>query len=244
MSPLFALSPPLLVLVVALPMAAAAQTGIDRRRGHDRGARPAAAARHCRHQGVRHTAARRGDRRRRRRRAGQRGGHAHRREGAHAVSGSAGDQRAAAGSCRACSWHGRAPRPRPRARTRCCTRPTPSRTAAARSSTSACRCPAWSSRGRLNGPGLVRLTCNTHTWMRGFIVVTDEMGAVSRRRRAVRAGRRSARHLRAQGVARDAQGAPDQGHRHGRRNRRRQNRLDALSPPGQRHGTAFVEWAR
>lgn len=31
----------------------------------------------------------------------------------------------------------------------------------------------------LNGLGLVRLTCNTHTWMRGFIVVTDEMGAVS-----------------------------------------------------------------
>ena len=31
----------------------------------------------------------------------------------------------------------------------------------------------------LAGPGLVRVTCNTHTWMRGFIVVTDEMGAVS-----------------------------------------------------------------
>ena len=31
----------------------------------------------------------------------------------------------------------------------------------------------------LNGPGLVRITCNTHTWMRGFIVVTDEMGAVT-----------------------------------------------------------------
>ena len=25
----------------------------------------------------------------------------------------------------------------------------------------------------------MRITCNTHTWMRGFIVVTDEMGAVS-----------------------------------------------------------------
>ena len=37
----------------------------------------------------------------------------------------------------------------------------------------------------LNGPGLVRLTCNTHTWMRGFIVVTDEMAAVTRRRRTV-----------------------------------------------------------
>jgi len=31
----------------------------------------------------------------------------------------------------------------------------------------------------LAGPGLVRITCNTHTWMRGFIVVTDEMGVVS-----------------------------------------------------------------
>ena len=31
----------------------------------------------------------------------------------------------------------------------------------------------------LNGAGLVRLTCNTHTWMRGFIVVTDDMAAVS-----------------------------------------------------------------
>lgn len=31
----------------------------------------------------------------------------------------------------------------------------------------------------LNGIGLVRITCNTHTWMRGFIVVTDEMAAVS-----------------------------------------------------------------
>ena len=31
----------------------------------------------------------------------------------------------------------------------------------------------------LNGVGLVRITCNTHTWMRGFIVVTDEMAVVS-----------------------------------------------------------------
>jgi hypothetical protein len=31
----------------------------------------------------------------------------------------------------------------------------------------------------LNGLGLVRLTCNTHTWMRGFIVVTDELAAVT-----------------------------------------------------------------
>jgi hypothetical protein len=33
----------------------------------------------------------------------------------------------------------------------------------------------------LNGAGLVRLTCNTHTWMRGFIVVTDDMAMVSGR---------------------------------------------------------------
>jgi hypothetical protein len=31
----------------------------------------------------------------------------------------------------------------------------------------------------LNGAGLVRITCNTHQWMRGFIVVTDEMAVVS-----------------------------------------------------------------
>ena len=31
----------------------------------------------------------------------------------------------------------------------------------------------------LNGAGLVRITCNTHPWMRGFIVVTDDMAAVS-----------------------------------------------------------------
>lgn len=31
----------------------------------------------------------------------------------------------------------------------------------------------------LNGPGLVRITCNTHTWMRGYIVVTDELAAVT-----------------------------------------------------------------
>lgn len=31
----------------------------------------------------------------------------------------------------------------------------------------------------LNGAGLVRITCNTHTWMRGFIVVTDDMAAVT-----------------------------------------------------------------
>lgn len=31
----------------------------------------------------------------------------------------------------------------------------------------------------LNGPGLVRITCNTHTWMRGFIVVTTDVAAVT-----------------------------------------------------------------
>jgi Carboxypeptidase regulatory-like domain len=29
------------------------------------------------------------------------------------------------------------------------------------------------------GTGLVRLTCNTHPWMRGFVVVTDDMAAIS-----------------------------------------------------------------
>ena len=29
------------------------------------------------------------------------------------------------------------------------------------------------------GPGLVRITCNTHQWMRGFVVVTDEMAVVT-----------------------------------------------------------------
>jgi len=31
----------------------------------------------------------------------------------------------------------------------------------------------------LAGPGIVRLVCNTHPWMRGYIVVTDEMTAVT-----------------------------------------------------------------
>lgn len=31
----------------------------------------------------------------------------------------------------------------------------------------------------LNGAGLVRVVCNTHPWMRGYIVVTEEMAAVS-----------------------------------------------------------------
>ena len=31
----------------------------------------------------------------------------------------------------------------------------------------------------LNGAGLVRITCNTHQWMRGFIMVTDERAAVT-----------------------------------------------------------------
>ncbi len=29
------------------------------------------------------------------------------------------------------------------------------------------------------GPGLVRLVCNTHPWMRGYIIVSDDMTAVS-----------------------------------------------------------------
>jgi len=31
----------------------------------------------------------------------------------------------------------------------------------------------------IGGAGVVRLTCNTHPWMRGFIVVTDDMAAVT-----------------------------------------------------------------
>ncbi len=31
----------------------------------------------------------------------------------------------------------------------------------------------------LNGAGLVRITCNTHQWMRGFITVTDDLAAVT-----------------------------------------------------------------
>lgn len=31
----------------------------------------------------------------------------------------------------------------------------------------------------IGGAGVVRLTCNTHPWMRGVIVVTDEMAAVT-----------------------------------------------------------------
>ncbi|MEZ5294411.1 MAG: carboxypeptidase regulatory-like domain-containing protein [Vicinamibacterales bacterium] len=31
----------------------------------------------------------------------------------------------------------------------------------------------------LNGPGLVRITCNTHTWMRGYIIVTEDAAAVT-----------------------------------------------------------------
>lgn len=31
----------------------------------------------------------------------------------------------------------------------------------------------------LGGPGLVRLSCNSHTWMRGWLVVTDEVAAVT-----------------------------------------------------------------
>ena len=31
----------------------------------------------------------------------------------------------------------------------------------------------------IGGPGLVRLSCNSHTWMRGWLVVTDEAAAVT-----------------------------------------------------------------
>lgn len=31
----------------------------------------------------------------------------------------------------------------------------------------------------LNGVGLVRITCNTHTWMRGYVMVTEDVAAVT-----------------------------------------------------------------
>jgi hypothetical protein len=31
----------------------------------------------------------------------------------------------------------------------------------------------------LDAPGIVKLACNTHTWMRGWVVVTDELSAMS-----------------------------------------------------------------
>jgi hypothetical protein len=31
----------------------------------------------------------------------------------------------------------------------------------------------------IGGPGIVRLNCNTHPWMRGWMIVTDDAGAVS-----------------------------------------------------------------
>jgi hypothetical protein len=31
----------------------------------------------------------------------------------------------------------------------------------------------------IGGPGTVRLSCNTHPWMRGWVIVTDDAGAVS-----------------------------------------------------------------
>jgi len=32
----------------------------------------------------------------------------------------------------------------------------------------------------VSGPGLVRVSCNTHPWMRGWVVATDEIAAVTR----------------------------------------------------------------
>ena len=31
----------------------------------------------------------------------------------------------------------------------------------------------------IGGPGMVRLSCNTHPWMRGWVIVTDEAAAIS-----------------------------------------------------------------
>lgn len=34
---------------------------------------------------------------------------------------------------------------------------------------------------QITGPGVVRLSCNTHPWMRGGVIVTDELAVVSDR---------------------------------------------------------------
>jgi plastocyanin len=39
--------------------------------------------------------------------------------------------------------------------------------------------PNFSTTKPIDKPGLVELACNTHTWMRGYLVVTDELSVVS-----------------------------------------------------------------
>ena len=39
--------------------------------------------------------------------------------------------------------------------------------------------PNFSTTKPIEKPGLVELACNTHTWMRGYLVVTEELSAVS-----------------------------------------------------------------
>lgn len=39
--------------------------------------------------------------------------------------------------------------------------------------------PGLSVQRPIDGPGIVRLSCNTHSWMLGWLVVTDEMAAVT-----------------------------------------------------------------
>ena len=55
--------------------------------------------------------------------------------------------------------------------------------------------------------GLVTLSCSTHTWMRGYLHVTEELAAVTRRRRPFRLDGVPAGHARAAGLARGAEGA-------------------------------------
>ena len=58
----------------------------------------------------------------------------------------------------------------------------------------------------LAGTGALRVGCSTHQWMRGWILVTDDVAAVTRRRWPFHAARRAAGHLPAPRLARGAEG--------------------------------------
>ena len=68
----------------------------------------------------------------------------------------------------------------------------------------------------IGGAGTVRLSCNTHPWMRGWMVVTDDAAADHRRRRPILARQHPARHLRAAHLARVAEERAAEDHRGGR----------------------------
>ena len=50
---------------------------------------------------------------------------------------------------------------------------------AGRSSTSRCQLPGINISKPIGAADLVRLNCNTHPWMRGWMVVTDDAAAIS-----------------------------------------------------------------